>query len=491
MSKKLTTKSAIETALVKDIEAPDEVTGLVLYQASVNIKDDEEFSEKRALSEKDLTPTEAEMDLINASARMAQDAGNWYVFRNVNVTGPLGAVDAHGDVFSMRAAKTMADQVTPNEASPIITDHWHDLGDKPPVGKAIFAKASSKGLLETWAIPKEDYNSNIVKGLLNGTINKISIGAYISPADKICNSCETKSIYSVECPHIPLRNDEKGNLVTVTIKDVKRYAERSLVNIPARLGTSVKGLAPTLQEIDEELKEKLDSSIFEKGGLLGIDENPFTPTVTIDKSLLLDNLTDVLADLKPFTKEDMAGAMKKAIEDAFPPEDKSVDTPVATISPVIKEELVVTEKANEKAPEAQEPVEKEETPDTEAPAAEDPAQAPEQKSIEIPVVKELEVEELTKSFKLEVDALNKSLTEANEKFVKLAELQEKTDKDLGALTDTVKTIAEHVVKLAEFSTEEAINTLLEVAGQLKEQKAEAPKPAPDFKSFVDTLVAKK
>lgn len=463
MSKKLTTKSAIEVALTKNIEAPDEATGLVLYQTSVNIKDEEdEFSEKRALSEKDLAPTEAEMDLINASARMTQDPGNWYVFRNVNVTGPLGDTDSHGDQFSIKAAKTMADQVTPTEASPILTDHWHDLGDKPPVGKAIMAKASARGLVETWAIPKEDYNSNIVKGLLNGTINKISIGAFISPADKICNSCGTKSIYSTECPHIPLRNDEKGNLVTVTIKDVKRYAERSLVNIPARLGTSVgKSLEPVPANAP-------------------IDE--LAPTQET-----INNAEDIAKVIEKATEsgEDSISEVADALN------TKEDSDPSATITPVITEDVVVTEKSNVEAPEAQEPSEKQEDAAPEASASEE-ALVPEQevKSVEVPVIKELEVEELTKSFKLEVEPLNKALTEVNEKFVKLTELQEKNANDLGALQEIVIKIAEHVKALAEFSTEDAIKELLEVASQLKEQKAVEPVPQ-NFNSFVDSLVAKK
>lgn len=472
MSKKLTTKSAIEVALTKDIEAPDEATGLVLYQASVNIKDeDDEFSEKRALTEKDLMPTDAEMDLINASARMTQDPNSWYVFRNVNVTGPLGDVDSHGDVFSLKAAKTMADQVTPQEASPIITDHWHDLGDKPPVGKAIMAKASSKGLIETWAIPKEDYNANIVKGLLNGTINKISIGAFISPSDKICNSCGTKSIYSMDCPHIPLRNDEKGNLVTVTIKDVKRYAERSLVNIPARLGTSVKSLAPeSLTEAYEKAKED---------------------SISKEMAPNYDHLKETFQSFP--TASDIEKAVKDALHSAFGGDDGSP----ATITPVINEkESSVSEVDNKnvEAPEAQEPSEKQETAPAEAAASEE-ATAPEQevKSVEVPVIKELELEELTKSFKVEVEPVTKALAEVNEKFVQLNELQEKNAKDLGALTEIVTKLAQHVEALGNFSSEDVLNQVVELVAQLKDQKATEPinKAPENFSDFVSSLVAKK
>lgn len=493
MSKKLTTKNAIEVALTKDIEAPDEATGLVLYRASVNIKDeDDEFSQKRALTEKDLMPTDAEMDLINASARMTQDPNSWYVFRNVNVTGPLGDVDSHGDMFSLKAAKTMADQVTPQEASPIITDHWHDLGDKPPVGKAIMAKASSKGLIETWAIPKEDYNANIVKGLLNGTINKISIGAFISPSDKICNSCGTKSIYSMDCPHIPLRNDEKGNLVTVTIKDVKRYAERSLVNIPARLGTSVKSLAPeSLTEAYEKAKE--DSISKEMAPNYDHLKETFQsfPTPS-DIGKVVRDVLEAAFD-GPRAGETVI-SMGKSLEGVHPTEDNGSP---ATITPVINEkESSVSEVDNKnvEAPEAQEPSEKQETAPAEAAASEE-ATAPEQevKSVEVPVIKELELEELTKSFKLEVEPVTKALAEVNEKFVQLNELQEKNAKDLGALTEIVTKLAQHVEALGNFSSEDVLNQVVELVAQLKDQKATEPinKAPENFSDFVSSLVAKK
>lgn len=465
MSKKFNLKSAIEIAIAKEMDVPDEGTGLILHKFGSTIKQEEgdEFQEKRASTEKDLVPTQAEMEMINASARIEQDAGNWYVFRNVNVTGPLDSVDSHGDIFSMRAAKTMSEQVTPQEASPILTDHWHDLGDRPPIGKAITAKATAKGLIESWAIPKEDYNSSIVKGLLNGTINKISIGAFVNPADKLCNSCGNKSIYDSACPHIPNRKDEKGNMVTVTIKDVKRYAERSLVNIPARLGTSVKSLAPA--EDDSISKEMAPD---------------------------YDHIKETFQSFP--TSADIREAIDKGIKNALNSVfDGSESEPPATIPPVISEDSIVAEK-DVKAPEAEEPSEKEETTAPEAPVAEDKTEAAEPqeevKSVEVPVVKSLEVEELTKSFtdsvKTDLESVNKTLADTNEAIKSFKELQDEQSAQVKTLVESVAALAEQVAKLAEFSTEEAVEKLLEVAGQIKEQQAPAPAKA-ELKSFNDIV----
>lgn len=576
MSKKFNLKSAIEIAIAKEMDVPDEGTGLILHKFGSTLKQEEgdEFQEKRASSEKDLAPTQAEMDMINASAKIEQDPGSWYVFRNINVTGPLSEVDSHGDVFSMQAAKTMASQVTPTEASPVLTDHWHDLGDRPPVGKAITAKASARGLIESWAIPKEDYNSSIVKGLLNGTINKISIGAFINPADKICNSCGNKSIYDGACPHIPNRKDEKGNMVTVTIKDVKRYAERSLVNIPARLGTGMKsmdqapdqiiqekefdiqcaeeGVQPVpanspLRPYDALSKEPEHTKVMMKQFSVMKKHEPSSPPVIMDlpldyEDVYLQILVPEGKDLtganglgiqnfvtdKPYeyfkfsdtpaasthllqTKNGEAFVPQIVIDHKLFPDNESVNegnfvlsvfcsrkelapTPPATIPDVINEDSIVAEK-DVKAPEAQEPSEKEEIIAPEAPAAEEKAEAPEPQevTIEVPVVKSLEVEELTKSFKLEVEPITKALAEVSEKHAQLMELQEKNAKDLGALTETVTKIAQHVVELAQFSSEDAINQVIELVSQLKDQKSAEPSlKAPDnFNDFVSSLVAKK
>jgi soluble cytochrome b562 len=453
VSEKLDLKSAIEVAVSKEIDAPDEVSGLVLHTFGHTFKQEAELNEKKASTEKDLAPSAEEMQMINASAPIEQDPENWYVFRKVNVTGPLQEVDSHGDVFTLQAAKTMASQVTPYEASPIITDHWHDLGDRPPVGKAISAKATNRGLLETWAIPKEDYNAPIVKGILNGTVNKISIGAFIDPKDKICNSCGTKSIYDSSCPHIPNRKDEKGELTTVTIKDIKRYAERSLVNIPARKGTGV--LAPMAQE----------------------------------SGFKSDSLLDINLQLSPASVEKLSKVMEELGQDSEIAESQSA--PEDTIPPVINEDSIVAEK---EVQEQEAPAVEETTEVVEEAGATAPEEVQEEvKSVEVPVVKEIELEVLTKSFaeSLNLEATNKAVAETNEKISKFLEAQEKQAEDIQTVKDVLKALIETVDKAVKLSNEETLEKILEVASQLKDsveaQKAAAPKLPTNMNDMVDLL----
>ncbi len=469
MKQKLDLKSAIEVAIAKEMAVPDESTGLIEYRHGALLKSEDESLEKSAKSDH-TEPDEDDMMLINQLAREPQEKSAWMVLRNVNPLGDPSEPDSDADIFGASAVKQMAEQAY---GTPVLVDHDHSLGDKPPVGMAIRGKVSKGMLRETWAIPKEDYNANIRKGLLNGTINKISVGAFIAPADKVCNACNNgRSIYSMDCPHIPGRLDPKtGEMVTTTIKAVKRYAERSLVNIPARLGTSTgKSLASELIEIEEDLQAKSHDELLETVN-------------SLVKATSVKNIDRIVQE-----------TIEKAFGGGAPESEitKEDSDPTATITTVINEDEVVTEKANVEAPEAQKPSEEQETPAAEAPASEEAVEQEEVKSVEVPVVKELAVEELTKSFKLEVEPVTKALAEATEKFSQLAEMQAKTDKALTELAENVTKLAEQVVRLADFSSEDAVNQILEVVGQLKEQKTEAPQVAhKSLESFVDTLRVKK
>lgn len=542
MSERLTLKSMIAVAIQKELPVPDEASGLVEYHSYGVI--DNEYIDKRAGT----VPSDRHMEIINSLSRDPQEREDWEVYTGMDPVGDPQEVDSHGDVFDKAALRDMQKGAL---GSPVLTDHNHEMGANPPMGICIEASITKEGRLkETWAFPKEDYNAGIRMGLSKGLIRNISVGIFVSPRDKICNSCGDRSIYSMECPHYP---GDKDN-TSVTIKRVKRYAERSLVNIPARLGTSTKSLAPdsfpSKEDIDkviQEVTEQTDKKLYSRGKvtkrlteqdppmvfdlLFNYDEVFLQILVPEGKDLTGANslgLQNYVTD-KPgrcFKVSDSILAQSHLIKDGdktfvvidhrlFPdnesvnegnfvltvyctmkePSTKEDSASAATIPSVINEDEVVTEKANVEAPEAQEPSEKQEDAAPEAPASEETS-APEQeeiKSVEVPVVKELAVEELTKSFKSEVEPITKALAEATEKFSQLAEMQAKTDKALVELTENVTKLAEQVVRLADFSSEEAINQILEVVGQLKEQKAEVPTQVAhkSLESFVDTLRVKK
>lgn len=544
MSEKLTIKQMIDVAIQKELPVPDEATGLVLYEHSASLVSEDEFGAKAV---KVCSPSDKQMEIINNQCLEPQDKENWMIIKGINPLGVAAEPDAHSDVFSKAAERDMAKQAF---WTPVIINHDHQMN--PPIGRCLEASAGKEGLRETWAIPKASYNAEYREAILHGNMPEISVGAFIEGKDKLCNSCgDGKSIYSMDCPHIPGRPDPKtGQKTTVTINRVQRYAERSLVNIPARLGTSVKSLAPELDtkeayfSICDEVKEEtpeLPPVFIQLSKKLGANDPPLIYDLPLDyEDVYLQILVPEGKDLsgandvgiqnfvtdKPLrafkfndtgmasshilqTKKGEAFVPQIVIDHRLFPDNESVNegnfvlsvycshrdvapTPPATIPDVISEDSIVAEK-DVKAPEAQEPSEKEEITAPEATAAEDKTEAQEEvKSIEVPVVKSLEVEELTKSFngaiEVKTEELNKALAEVTEKLVKQQEFSEKQGEALKSLSDSVVALAENVAKLASLSTEEAVEKLLEVAGQIKEQTS-APKPQEPMTkfSFIDSL----
>lgn len=223
-------KSFKDIAVEKSLDLPND-SGLVFTKRIGMVS-------STASSLEDLQPNDKEFEIINSLSMVAQDKSKWMVLRNVNPLGNYNEMDVQGDEFSPKAIDDLIEQ---GYSLPLLMDHSHEINDRPAVGMCIGAYKTSDGLREVLAVPLEDYNSNIVKGLLNGTCRFISVGMLVSPTNKICKSCG-KSIYSYLCNHNIGEIDEKGNKVSVVIKKVDRYLERSLVNVPARLHTTVKSL---------------------------------------------------------------------------------------------------------------------------------------------------------------------------------------------------------------------------------------------------------
>lgn len=563
-------KSAIEVAIKKEIEVPDENTGEIFYESSACLVGEDEFGAK---SVKVGPPSDKQLELINSKSLEPQLKENWMILSNINPIGVAAEKDAHYESFDKAAERDMAKQAF---WGPVLKNHDHDMN--PPIGRCLSATVGKEGLRETWAIPIASYNAEYREAMMQGNMPEISVGAFIAAGDRICDSCGDKSIYNIECSHMPGRLDPKtGKLNTVTIKRVKRYAERSLVNIPARMGTSVKSMdqAPDsyskdmesnydhLKEVIEDLikvtsqsSKSADQFISSVVGIvetlkeetlkmppvfvqvtkkLGASDPPKVYDLPYDyDEVYLQILVPEGKDLtganglgaqnfvtdnpsRAFKFKDTAIAKSYLFHtqkgDSFVPQlkidhnlfpdNESVNegnfvltvycsrkelapTPPATIPDVINEDSIVAEK-DVKAPEAQEPSEKEENIAPEAPAAEDKVEAPApetvKETVEVPVVKSLEVEELTKSFaesmKAENEELKKTLTEANEAIKSFKELQDGQGAQLKTLVDAVTSLVEQVAKLAEFSTEEAVTKLLEVAGQIKEQTAPVAKKAPE------------
>lgn len=221
-------------ALKKNLQEPEADSSMILEKRMVDISK----SVSKATSVADLHPTDKELALINKLAILPQKADRWLMLRNVNPIGVGSDVDSDGDIFEKGAEQDLVDQAF---NTPLLTDHAHDIAGTPPVGMCVLSKMTANGPRETIAIPIELYNENMIKGLMSGQLNKISVGMLVNAACKICVACN-RSIYSTLCPHEKGEIDSSGNRLQVRITRVERYLERSLVNVPARLGTSTKAL---------------------------------------------------------------------------------------------------------------------------------------------------------------------------------------------------------------------------------------------------------
>lgn len=404
-------------ALSKGLELPDD-NGFVSFKSvpTNNPIVGEGAIDNKALS---MEPNDEEMALLKQYA--PHNDGHYMILRNVDPIGDPKAIDAQQETILPTAVKDLIDQAP---GTPVLLSHDHDM--MPSVGFCIAAKSSKGGIKETWAIPVETYNADIRRSIINGSSRQISIGALVKYADKICSSCN-KSIYNQACPHTPGTQDEKGNVVSVGLKRIHRYAERSLVNCPARLGTAVKSLT-----ILEESAQVLDFSTAEEAK----NNNPDTIADVIDTS----------------------------IEDSIVAKNPTPD--------------------NKEAPEAQVPeVQAPETVETEKEAPKIEDQAPEVK--EFPSVDE--IKEAVKSIlpepkEIDMEAL-KAIADNSELKAALTQQTEKMNVMAETIADLAKLhkeLAQAVAEAMQLSSQETLEKLIEVADQLKSATAKEQKPlSPD------------
>lgn len=457
-------KSFSEVAFEKELDAVQD-DGKVRFEATSLIK-----GIKGAKSIADFQPNDEEMALIQMDAKLPQSKEEWIVFRDVYPMGEGQVMDRQGDLIERSAEK---DWAAGAPRTPILTDHNHELGKEPPVGCCLSAKVTSKGVKETWAIPVDEYNAGIIKGLMRGTIKYVSIGGMVLPEHKICNSCVAnnkveRSIYDWECPHRPMRKDEKGNVTTVSIKHFDAVLERSLVNCPARLGTSI---GKSVAELDEEIKSVINiendlsganynSTVFVKGGLISnlltdlsimsVNEARQTimglpPLSNKNADILNSNTAATIPNVNNSTEENTLADQENKDAVIAETEDKSVEAPAA---PENKEQ---------------------------APAD------PTNKTVEMQVSLSQEsvdtIKSLTETAKEQTEKFDKALTAITE----LKAAQDKQNELMSQVLELVKANAETVKKALEVNTPDILNELVNaVKGASAIQKeVEQPKADPN------------
>lgn len=240
-------------------------------------------------------PTAAQLELINEMALEPQTEDSGYVFELLSSSTEMDRS------YEQMDNKAINDMVKMTPGKPFFLDHnWNT---KSIMGRMLKAKNEGGKLIQWAYVPETAKTKEFIEDLLNGNINRLSIGFSVDYNDMICNSCE-KAIWDYECEHYPGGTDEKGNLVTVTIKRVKDYLETSGVGVPCLPGAGMR----KSQEYADALQKAFDESyndpksagkILTLGStndptqVIGADYititngSPFQPTVVIDEKHLL------------------------------------------------------------------------------------------------------------------------------------------------------------------------------------------------------------
>lgn len=196
---------------------------------------------------------------INKLSLVPLKAEDVYVFELQSADDQVDRAYEH---FSPKALKSMAALAVKNKI-PFITegDYDHQHRQKNVYGVVFDAQVKAGKLLYKTYIPNISRNKDVLDAILTGLYSKLSVGFRMNPyKDFICDSCN-KSLYSESCPHYPGGLDEKGNLVTVTIKDVIDNLEISGVAVPCQQEAHIRGTSKTIESVKSLENSNIDTMI--------------------------------------------------------------------------------------------------------------------------------------------------------------------------------------------------------------------------------------
>ena len=225
---------------------------------------------------------------INKLSLIPLKAEDVYVFE---LQSADDQVDRSYEHFSTKALKSMAELAVKNKI-PFITegDHDHQHRQKNVYGVVFDAQVKSGKLLYKTYIPNIPRNKNVLDAILTGLYSKLSVGFRMNPyKDFICDSCN-KSLYSESCPHFPGGVDEKGKLVTATIKDVTDNFEISGVAVPCQTEAHIRGGKSAELKSVEAASKSFESSILGIASVLENTQNSLENSNIDTMNIGIDNM---------------------------------------------------------------------------------------------------------------------------------------------------------------------------------------------------------
>lgn len=230
-----------EVIQAKNLAVQYKDTNNVTAGHSVYFKGVGKSSKKRTIA--DYYPDEEQLEEINRLSKIDLEKNQVVVF---TLESADSDIDRHLEKFSPKALKKLA---SGNYSNPILLNH---RAATDSVAGFIYRSGEVKSgkLIEHAAFPLSKSNEVIVENILNGMFGKLSVGFTMNWKDLMCNSCG-KCIFSKDCSHMPGMEDEKGQMVTMTIADVNEKYETSIVPIPAQRNAHIQNLSAVQGKADE------------------------------------------------------------------------------------------------------------------------------------------------------------------------------------------------------------------------------------------------
>lgn len=233
-------------------------------------------------SEEDYFPTESELKIINGMPstlrKLSKEEVRVFTFQAADTN-----VDRAYEHFTKQALQKMAELAVKNSI-PFLTDGDYDHQTRQRNVKGVVFDAMEKGgkLLYKVYLPVIARTKDVIECILAGLYSKLSVGFSLSLEDYVCDTCKKSMFYS-ECPHFPGSTDEKGNLVTVSIKGVKDNYEISGVAVPCQQEAHIRRSLESVGEAGKAFESSIKSIAKELS-------NP---------SLVKKDIEDVLQGLSP------------------------------------------------------------------------------------------------------------------------------------------------------------------------------------------------
>jgi hypothetical protein len=300
-------------AIEKSITQPGEF-GILLTKESAEgfgLPDEAEeitkgYSRRGAVNSiEDLYPTDEQLKKINEIAMIKRKRENTIVL----TLSPAGKKrDSQFDEFEDGGLGDMKEK---GWNTPLIIDHDRSLHKALPVA-TVFESDVRNGRLYENAYADLDQNPDVLKAIMNGSINKLSVGILVHPLKRRCTSCK-KSIYDKSCPHQPGSVDEKGNVVGMKITGVEKYLERSLVNCAAQDGTSIKSFGDSENSTADRIINDVETI---KGSTEMTEEEKLAAEQAEAEAVAKAEAEKAAEDAKKSADEAEAEAVAKAAEEA-------------------------------------------------------------------------------------------------------------------------------------------------------------------------------